>query len=1632
MSIDTRFLQSAPDKVKAAARSGMQFVRENPRLSMGSAAAMLLAPAVFKNDQRGYMQTAAVTTPLITAGTIAAPSVVGAFRSQFSKHAKPAARRVADQWKATQERKGVSYEDIRQATQDYSSQSVPLNIYQDVMRRHYSGRMSKPAADLTPERNALTSHLKTILDDTKSPEASRIFLSNAIHSEKLRSLNPEGLISYNEFLKARVPTELHWKTTSGMSPFAPSLSDEEISSAIESQLGNDQFVRGMNSRLQRYTKKKFSFLSTEAAYSEDVALPPMSALWGKSVEAQMQLKAERPDLYKAVDELTQIPGFDPDRLEMFTINQPVNKIVALKYRDLTIPVVQKDGSVYVGDNFRRIGISRQVYTEDGVFKADVYGVEALKARRFSFKQIQEELARVNIFGGIDSNEDWTSLMAPAGGEFQMTDGGFAIRSRTAVASRLYGFKNTTLKKDGTLKVEWVGFDKLNPESTERVLQSVPKKHGFTVIGPDSNLGKGTFQLKELENLVPYPPSVEKQTGQYRAWSKGTKLTKAPAFSERANGGVRDSLAPFFETDYMHKIAPGFETRGVAVRAAGISPAEQALFGFLPESVEELPAYENQAIQILMREHSIESHQASKAWMELSTWLSHPENLKAMKHLGNLGEGASIARRGLYGLGTERIVNYEVDSSYIKGWQNLYGTPLEDVLPKGSTPVLGFQGGDPRVPQGHRNYIENVQDMGDGTSRVVVREVNPFGLGTKVEKNGIKGLVSDVVGSDEMDLIREGLNRYHQATGTGGHVPEGVEIFQPLITAQGKEDAREVGLNILSDTFRRLDQVGELNQVQSYVGQFEERGYHYNRSTGKLSTAGKDAQWAETSKLIESFFEDISQRIKEKKIAGDSFMQHYAGARESTYADFAHRYADPGTMYAWDSTMESVPQQVKVTQDMLTQLTARGYHGAAGDILDRLHYPDGDPQMTRQLEKYLKGDTNAIQRSVDYTQALKNGELPDLSSAEGRLGTVFDTGRSEFDENFLVKFPDGTEVPRLGHKAHGGKVNRYGTGGFSASESEKAFRKLTGLYAEGSPSAEASEAARAAYIDTLKPFLVGKDSFYRADALDPHMAIGDFLVPHASSLHYEDGSVNPFEMSIGEDLAKKLMDDETRSALSRGEDVFAAVARHPVSDMPFYKVTIDKRLNYTNAVGIGEGSRALHMADYDKDTMYAFFMKKGSAGAAEAAAAVSGENPLQRSNLEFQRFLEGMGDDPAAYFQMSQEHLNALDKNLQDLGVESETIKKLKPLFGKEGRFRKPMYDLDQAILARSTSKSIGAFSNNLTEALIALENNRNVTSVEDKQKLARFFFTSMRQGPISSSKLKGDATMSYSQAMGISESLQKGLENDDFDKFYGVIGELAQAQDRASDRAVFNNWKAANRDLFKAYHSGYDREAVAQATKVLVTSADRAQTVKSLGMDEGLLGYVQAASRTEEEAQTVTGGAAGAAAQMSAETLGMWNRMKTAATESRSAFRESKAGLIVGAGVALAMVAGVATTSIARRGAEPVFGRDSGSRYRPEEGAGVSDQTPGGAMEGSRAARPRRTLIPSLPQTRTATVAPLGETADLDVRMRAQDRSRAQETAKTLRRIATDGDSNVTINYQSQKRTSLRSRERMRDVLDQD
>ena len=380
------------------------------------------------------------------------------------------------------------------------------------------------------------------------------------------------------------------------------------------------------------------------------------------------------------------------------------------------------------------------------------------------------------------------------------------------------------------------------------------------------------------------------------------------------------------------------------------------------------------------------------------------------------------------------------------------------------------------------------------------------------------------------------------------------------------------------------------------------------------------------------------------------------------------------------------------------------------------------------------------------------------------------------------------------------------------------------------------------------------------------------------------------------------------------------------------------------------------------------------------------------------------------------------------GVGDETRK----LVGGGGEYKsfvgrlknQKMYTMADALKRRSTAGSIGSGSNIHSLFMTALEENSGVTDAFIKDDLSTFFFQTIKQGPISAAKMKAMGEMDLSKALGINKTLRDSMrEGGTFDNFYAGMNQLSQWADGA-DSTAFHDYLSENREMFRAYHSGFDRNAVNQAVEALTTPADQAFTAKKLGMSEDLFSYAQAASQSQEEARA---GAAGGATA-SAETIGMINK---ATKEAKAVGREvskGKVGIILGLGVAAAAIAGIASTHL--ESPDAVFGRDSSNGYRPEEKAPGHD-IPGEGPAGSRApSRPRRNVQPAPSQTHTAIVAPLGETRDLDVKLRARDRQRAARTAKMMSQMSTDGDSSITVNYRDQmKPGSFRTQERMREAM---
>jgi hypothetical protein len=1620
MAIDTTFLKNAKDQVKAAKAAGQSFVRANPRMALGAAAAMAIAPALFSSENRNYLQTASITTPLIGAAVYAVPGIAAAFKTPGRKFATSISEAFTAQREAG---KGpISYSEMVGAQAAYEQGALSSSSYSKIMRRWFSGRQRQPG-DLNRQAASLMSEFESTL---KRKKFNSDYVSRAIHAEKLRSLDIQGTLGYLESVDPQniafesAYTGVIHPNHPGWKGFGPKLTKPQMRSAIEGMQGNSKFMSGMQSRLQQmghFIDPGGSQILSNQAINGFSGFSSVS--WAKaSREAKISFRASHPDVYGELELGLSNRKINPRALDVVSDSNGVFR--ALNYRDARIDLVDATGQIMRGEHYRQTGLSRLAYDQERVMKTDVYGIRALAAGH-SPKDVQAELSRINLYGGVDGNEGWSAFRTD-GGETVSSHGARLLRPTEAVPTELMGWgpngvgysKLTAFEIDGKKNPA-----RMTQESFLNLQTNVDRLHDFSATASEGRTIAGGRTLGETRGLAFWgATSVNKQDAARRAFTKDVFLTNIPS-----------SMPAFSTTDYLTKKDATFRAPEVGSHVGHISAQQKSIFGDLPEHLKDLTRQQEQGIIANMMEEASLSNPkkswteletlANKAWQQMQPFLSKEKNYAAMRHLGYMGEGTYLTERGLYGMKIRQNSQYDVHELRATDWSQHLGTSLEAqygaIDKKGNKikdVIVGYDPNDnPVYGRGDQNYIENVHNMGDGNMRVDVASEFETGTGTKWEGSGIKGEGYGVKAS-EMDTIRSGLNKYSDALKTGNFIPQESRFLQVLHYSANKSDPTETVASMAGDMLRRLHSHDQLHEAAPYLDRLQKTGADFDPERGMmtfdtsvLSSRAPQELHKEGMGIMQEMMEDIGKRVRSKKIViNDPFFNAFRKSKQD-WASFVQRNADPRNMRVTNTTQLNLPEHTKWTYDMAQQTSWRGQHAAAAEIAERVKV-EGDVEMTGSLHDYLKGDASAITKTVEFSEALQEGKPVRLSSLEERAGTIFSEGKENvYKDNFLLKMPDGSAVPVLGHDAYGGQINVFGAGRRASSDMEKTLNALIRGHRRGD---NASKLAmlRTDYENTLKMLVHGKANYLRAENSDP-LGFSRFLQSRSSSLKYSDGSVNPFQIGVDPDMIERIGDKAMRDKILAGEG-YGAFTRHPVSHVSMMQIVPDENLRGSNMFGIDESMRALHFADHDGDAGQLFMLKSDEA-VAEARNAV--HDPIsiatrmgmsvQRHDMNFQKAMEGAGDDSRM------------------ISAEESA---LKPLFGRAG---KVSFNLDQALLSRSTGGTVGMFSNTLTNMLVGLDSNSNVLQATEKTDLGRMFFSGVRQGTIAASKHQlGGKSWDRARAMGINMDLRASLGKEgSFDQFFGAMRKLG-----SMTSPEFVEHIEQNEGLLHRYHSGVDWAKTQQAARTMTDAEDATMKVglKDLGMAADAMPYVQTSSRMANEV-AATQGAINDVIKSASGGVKATNNLFQDMRRAASSMRSGGVGKAIGIGLAAAAVLGVASTSL-RDKPTATFGRPSESRYRAEE---MGQASPDGDVGTRAPANPPRHVIPAQRHVQTAVAAPLGETRDLDVQLRAQDQSRAHETAKLISRMSTNGDSHITVNYRGRmKPGSLRTREKVRGMLD--
>jgi hypothetical protein len=1532
-------------------------LRNVPKTGIAALSAALIAPALISNDDRGYGSSAAITTPIIAAAYVALPrvsTIAHQEAAQYMGFLKDMPRRTYAPQKMT-------YEGLRDMAKEHAAGKMKTSVFNKAAKEFYQSNKS-----VSTLPNQISSLEKGMFEaggatDLITPNffGRRRYLENAVHAEALRSFSAADAIAYGKRLKG--------------SMVAPQFGMGEIENIVRGQIakGNEPFIKAMNFHIQKMKDMKFSGETGLLDPSSFISLGKTKTTWDdfNDTGIRAKLKAQRPDLYEAVQERIKTGYLTESQIKIVSGNDALNPILGLeikrgkKARTQKFSMVQEDGKIIGGKNWNKVGVARNIGTNSGIYKSDIFGIQNMH-----LPGIQAEVNRANIINGVDQLDGWTDYTPQSGTTF--ING--SKRSSTLISNKVVMSDITGFGDEGNK-----GFKHLSDAAKEEFNASL-RPRGLAKISQSMN---GVYEdISMLDASFGGLQSARKQNPLIRMLTKDIHLEVPDKYAAAAR--------PYAIPNYITNIAKGEALPLVGVTEGGILPAQKNFFDMLPNSIEELHTVEKQALQHLQDVHGLDARKAKGLWKHLSGMLSTDNSLDLVKRTyGAMGDGSKVVRKGLYGMSVVRNKRFEVHEDAISGMM-----PGDMIRPN---QILGFNGGNALVPEGAQNYFVNSTPTPEGTFIKEIQESMPFGKGAGIDLDaGTRGQLSEELSKAEQRRVIKIANAYNIGTGSAPALHSDVKLLGLYASEAAKGDPIFQTANILDATHRHMQAMGQTDLADKLGPMVEEM----QNTTGlhQLTDKQRIARFEKQKAQIDEMFESVGARMRKLAIVNPAELnetgRNFAATKSgSSWAEFIRFSENPSNMGSWRHTAWNAPQQVKVTQDMLQGLHTMGDFGIVNEIQSRMRY-DGDPTITAKVADYMNGDKSAITQRVGMREAMGGrAKNINLRSHEGRAGSVFAADSPLAKDNYIMEFPDGSSVPVIGQEGYGGRTNRF-ENALSATDRERHLLNLAKAHESGADAEKIAE-LQAKYTRSLEEVTYGKKSFLRTPAYDG-MAQGGSYQGRESTLLFEDGTINPNQTRVSEHFARNVKDKELSEALLRGEPGYAVSVRYPISDTPKTQIIMDKTLN-KNEFGVNQRGSIYGRADLDGDTGYLYPLAPGGEAEAEAIDAVHNKNSLQNkafANLESQE----------------KELFDAIPSN------DKRTLGEMKTLDGVTNTFLGDVRNTGEIAKQRLVSSTIGQYSNTQNVLNTLIEQSPTVVDPLERKTLRDLMFN-IYQSPISADKAQVDAGVTLQGARTMDRDLNASLDMAaPFSEFKTKLNNVLSMTPKSVQETA-----AQHEGLLQRLHEGRSQDIIdaARAKTASMKSPLAKANIGASVIASDVLPY--SGTRIFEEGEST-------AAKMSAEALGAANEFSATAKRVTQAVRESGIGRIAGIGLGVAAIAGLLTTTVSTKKAK------SGNNFRPEVTGAGQDQIPGQGVEGSYSSNPPKTRVSNdSPSVSRAYVAPINQSTDIEVNMKTDDPSRATETAKLVARSAGSGNTTVTSNYNNNNLTSLRNKQKLRERLDE-
>ena len=1590
---------------------------------------------------RGVLSTAAVAAPFAVGGAMGARELYHAAKKNGGKLFSFASRGKQIFDLAPLNPTSAQMADLA------NHPGATVTAIQSMAKSYYKKKGGPKVFDFDRALGSASSNLEKML----GKESKHALLSHAVYNAHLSSLSTRQAAEH-DFLAGHKPMGVDELSTLF---HGPQLKGHRIY--------NEKFIRTLNSNFSKALKTvdtgmPSEFVKTGKAvnigrhrlYEGDADFPEASEGWQALMSNRPAVASEISGTLGHYSEATLISED--------VVSGKVGRVLAISLTrtkgkqtgTLVIPIIGDGGEVRMGKNFAIRGAGRNIYDHNESLPADVFLARNSKGKwsKSRMREFKADKKRAFIFGSVDPLDEF-SQGANKGG---LTTDEIRLRSQQHVPTAQKMFQGYRPDKFGNNVLTDLHFDGahdpgqiLNAEERVAFEGRLVDHHGLGKFSSEGSMNKGVRDSASTEFLhfggITDP---NKQMAEYRAMSKGIGLVPGSK-----------NIQPFLATTAAEEILGHSGSGAVGARIGGVSPLAATLFGDLPDTVEELEdaGVGKRFQQHLMHVKGIDERNAQRVWERTKKNLTHGKNLQAAHSLGRLGEGGFLTQNNFGGSMVETHSTYQISELHLSEFQKMHFQNESF----SSSMLLGFKANGKSVTaRGDKNYIDSISKDTNGVFTVGVREHYRAGSGTKFDAAGIKGLGIDTEPGVQ-DAARNVLNDFEEATWDGKSVLNrlGSDVNVLALTNFNHDKADPVAavMGAATDTMRRLESAHPDSRLRESAAAFQSGlGTHHasyvagqiiedSKAIAAMTAIKRRDRITALTKLSEKLMVDVGEHIRAYGGSNDSMFENFRSGSlhlksgelpENAFLNFSVRNGMAVNMHAWNTSQLNLPAQTKLTFDMQSQMYGNGYHTALQDLQSHLHYPAGDPAQARSmLDHITTGDmSKPLGTAVTLEEAFPDGTRNTMSTSSSRVGTILEPESAIAQNNFSLDLGAGAPqryVPVLGHEAFGGKANRFGDEGkFSQTELEKGIRKI-----HNTTGAD-QEAAVKQYMNTLRGTMYGKHGYLRADAIHDTAASG-FIQTAPSSLRHADGSVNPFEVSIGEDMAKRM---------GATDGAYAALTRHPVSTMPFVRIKIDKNLTGSNLMGLDVGVHSSLHADDDGD-IGNLFLLTGSEAQAQAHNEIHNAESAQHRRLKISNAMLGVGDDT---------------RRLADGPSKDSLSKRVADLLEKSK-------NRIQTYKQRTTGQSIGAFSNSLTRMSMQLEQNPNFMGREgEKSVLSDIFWQATRQTTIAAQK-SATAGFDIAEAMKFSNRLNESLNKRDGEKLHKTLIDLTRKFEKpttwipemadlgiadTADHMVIpmTTWLGQNKEAVSKRFVGGMSTDVDSVFK-MITASDHAMKGGTIfpTFDEAhramgdTLPYLQSAgghvpqiSRVASIADKVAedlGGINSATSRAEAGFKSVSEKVRQVAGDFKGDINMSRAAKWIGAGVAAAAAAAGLMT------AKPSFDRrKSSNSLRPEEVAGTQDHIPSEPVSGSRSpsAPPRRTQeAPAVP--RVSIITPVSSAVNLDVQLRGDNRQDSVEKLKLAARMSGSDSSRsgnfTVINRDDTRINSLRFKAKMREALDQ-